>query len=185
MNNQKAVDRGNRKRDERGSDGGPHYNRLKQAYVLLSHDRRAFIVGCILVGIGVVASLVALWSRNDDTIAQPPSFCWPSIEAAPTPAHAGDTVTVHSRGFGCGYLANDGNAVEYWVVVTAGEGGPPLRFGPVPHHETGAFTYFFTLPASTTPGKWSIQIEGHQQYIVPKACPECVPPVLSPVLTVV
>lgn len=167
------------------TDGGPHYGRIKQAWVLLSHDRRAHIAGTVLIVAGVIGTVYAFLSRAD-IVDQPPGPCWPSVEASPRQPEPGNSVTVSSSGFDCGYLANDGSPAEYWLVITSTlEGSQPLRFGPIVPARTGAFTYRFTLPESTERGEWSVTIEGHQQYILPKGCKTCAPPDINPGLTVV
>jgi len=164
---------------------GPHYNRLKQAWVLLSHDRRGVLAVGVLFVAGIVVSAVALFSRSD-IVDQPPSPCWPSITATPTELHAGDSLRVSSTGFKCGYEANDGKPVEYWLVLTRSTpSAESFRFGPINPPQTGAFTFTIPLPSTITTGQWSVTVEGHQHYVAPKDCAVCTPPALTPVVQLV
>ena len=161
---------------------GPHYNRVKQRWVLLSHDSRARVAIVVLFVAGVVASAVALLSRSD-IVDQPPSPCWPSITATPAEVRAGDSLTVSSTGFRCGYLANDGKPVEYWLVLSGSTpAAESFRFGPINPPQTGAFTFTVPLPPTITAGQWSVTVEGHQRYVVPKDCAVCKPPELTPIV---
>ena len=163
-------------------EDGPHYNRVKQRWVLLSHDRRALIAMLVLIAAGVVASLIAFLSRSD-TVSQPPGPCWPSITATPAQVHAGESLRVSSSGFQCGYLANDGKPVEYWLVLSGSTpGAESFRFGPINPPQSGAFTFSVPTPPTITAGQWSVTVEGHQQYVVPKGCDVCKPPALTPVV---
>lgn len=163
-------------------DDGPHYNRVKQAWVLLSHNRRAHIAMLVLFAAGLVGSAIAFLSRAD-IVDQPPSPCWPSITASPAEVHASEPLTVSSTGFQCGYEANDGKPVEYWLVLaSATPGAASFRFGPINPPKTGAFTFTVPLPPTITTGQWSVNVEGHQRYVVPKDCAVCEPPELTPVV---
>jgi hypothetical protein len=98
----------------------------------------------VLIVAGLVASLIAFLSRSE-TVSQPPGPCWPSITATPAQVHAGESLRVSSTGFRCGYLANDGNPVEYWLVLSSSTpGAESFRFGPINPPQTGEFT--FTVP---------------------------------------
>jgi hypothetical protein len=162
----------------------PNYSRTKQAWVLLSHDRRGFIAASILVALGVIVSAYAILARGEDVIDQPPSLCWPTVSASPTSVEPGGRVTISSTGFDCRYLANDGAPTEYAIVLTNAAATEPLRFATFVPEKSGAFTQDVTIPASAPPGEWTVTIEGHQQYRLPKSCKSCEPPDLSPVLTV-
>ena len=165
--------------------GGPHYNVVQRAWLRLSHDRRALIAIAVLFVAGVVASAVAFYSRSD-IVEQPPSPCWPTITASPTEVHAGDPLTVTSTGFKCGYLANDGKPVAYWLVLSGATAGTEsFRFGPIQPQQSGAFGFSLTLSPTMATGQWSVVVEGHQHYTPPEGCAICTPPDISPVVRVV
>jgi len=55
----------------------------------------------------------------------------------PAQVHAGDSLTVSSNGFLCGYFANDGKPVEYWLVLSGSTpGGESFRFARSTHQKT-------------------------------------------------
>ena len=163
--------------------GAPDYWWLKARVVRLSHQKRAFILTAVLAVAALTFVTVAVVAAHNGGVDQPALRCWPTITAAPTVVHAGESVRISSNGFQCGDLPKHGVPGEYWIQAESRTGR--VLSANVRSEPNGAFAVTAQVSPDTKPGQYGVYVSGHPEFSVPLDGKHHDTPALSPIITVV